>query len=483
MKNKIIYFLLAIITAVLVSFFDMGLVLGLGLSVFLSLFSLFIFKKMGIIGPKIYWLFWTAFFAYLVVTLFFHYSNVELFGGSADSIYYDLEGQRLALRFSHFNFSFSDVELSNFYPIVVGFIYFITLPKIIIPQLFNVWLAALSAIFVYLIIRELGKSEMWAFVAGLVSVFYPSHLLFGGILLKDTLIMPLVLLCLLLTIKILKKFSWINFLSIYIILLAITNLRIYIGFALIITFLFSWLFVTGFSLRQKISYVIIFAVLMGFIPFISTNQGYYGLNFLNFYLKKETITFFREKAYVPSGIPDYVKNAPPEKIAGLKIEENKPVPLEMLHSTQEIPNGGATNIVKVSFNNPFGFVASNFWAFITIALGPFPWQLRRITHFFALAEILPWYLLMFFTIKGIFKSIREKRTEFLPLIIFSLIAIGVLSLYIASNFGVYMRIRTSVFLALICLAPNGFLMEPEAILKKFLCQIRLIHTLNPILKK
>ena len=52
-------------------------------------------------------------------------------------------------------------------------------------------------------------------------------------------------------------------------------------------------------------------------------------------------------------------------------------------------------------------------------------------------------------------NIRQKYKDFLPLIFFSFILIGILSLYI-SNFGAFSRIRMPAFAALLCISSFGF---------------------------
>ena len=91
--------------------------------------------------------------------------------------------------------------MSHYYPVVIGIIYTFTLPEMIIGQLFGVWLAAISALFVFLIVREIGGNKKIAFLIGILASIYPSYLFYGSLLLKDTLVTPLVLFGLLLILK------------------------------------------------------------------------------------------------------------------------------------------------------------------------------------------------------------------------------------------------------------------------------------------
>ena len=65
-----------------------------------------------------------------------------------------------------------------------------------------------------------------------------------------------------------------------------------------------------------------------------------------------------------------------------------------------------------------------------------------------------WYALFFFIAKGVFAAHKRWRT-ILPVLFFGIGLLGLLSLFLASNFGVYMRIRIPAFLALFALLPFG----------------------------
>lgn len=479
----------------LLAFLDIALATGIALLVFCVDLTFFVLLKLGLKEKKLYVLFSIAIFIYLAATLFFHYANFQPFGGSPDSIYYDLEGQRLALRFHIGDFSINGQGLSNWYPVIVGFVYFFTLPKIIILELLNVWLAGLSCILVYLIVREIGKSEKWGFAVGFISAVYPSHIFFASILLKDTLIIPLALALLLLTIKFIKNFSWRKFLTFYFILLFLVNIRFYIGYALILVFILSYIFLIKLNFKKKIAYGVVIVFLLGFIPQISSNEGYYGTNFLNFFLNKKMITYYREIVYLPSPPPSYLDQnscqvqqlaqqpqaqqpqaqqpaqQPAQQLPtqpSLCLAPDKPIPLSLLHSKEELPSGGSTNIVGTGFDSPLNFVKNNLKALASVLLGPFPWQIKYKRQLLALFETIPWYFLMFFVVKGVINAIKGRQKIILPLILFSLIVFGVLAFYVASNFGIYMRLRVPAFLSLFCLIPLAFDGEPMAKFFRFL---------------
>jgi len=89
-------------------------------------------------------------------------------------------------------------------------------------------------------------------------------------------------------------------------------------------------------------------------------------------------------------------------------------------------------------------------------LGPFPWQLTQKRQVIGLAETIPWYILIIAFAYGAVRFIKENGIlpflKFyklsLPLLIFSVFALGALSLFI-NNYGIIARIRIPAFICLI----------------------------------
>src|SRR5581483_8212235 len=99
----------------------------------------------------------------------------------------------------------------HYFPVLIGILYIFTVPSMLVGQLFVAWLAGISAVLLYFLILEIGGSKKSAFIMGVLVSFYPSYLYFGSLLLKDTVVVPLVLLCLWLMIRIFKRFSAVLF--------------------------------------------------------------------------------------------------------------------------------------------------------------------------------------------------------------------------------------------------------------------------------
>jgi hypothetical protein len=349
----------------------------------------------------------------------------------------------------------------------------VSLPKMIVGQLFVAWLAALAVLFLYYIIVEVGGSRASAFIIGFMVNGYASYLYYGSLLLKDTVVIPLALLGLLIIIKIVKRFSWLSFLLFFATVTALIHFRFYIGFALLFSFIFSWFVLSAFNVKKRMIYGIFMIFVLGFSP-VLIGYGYYGVLPLKVYINKEVITKYREVVYAPDASPKApikeqltvpASNAP-------SISEAKPTtiitppevkkPEPPATPVEEKNSSGSSFIINPGFDNPFTFVRNYFLAFIYSLLGPFPWQLRFKRHLFFLLETIPWYLFVSYAIYIAYKYLRQHgitscliRYKFtLPVLLFSAMSLGALSLYI-SNFGIISRIRMPVFISLLCLASFG----------------------------
>lgn len=431
------------------SLFDKTLAVGVIFIVFLTAVTFSILKKIGFKTKTIYTLFLIALFIYLGTVLFVHYAHFQPFsGGAGDYTTYDSLGKEISERVHQGNFSLQGVGYENFYSVIIGYIYALTLPEGLIGRMFNAWIVALLVIFVYLTVLEMGGSEKEGFFAGLMASIYPSLLFFGSLLGKDALSALLSLITLFLILKLLKVFSWPRFFVFYIFLAALINLRIYIGYAVLLTFIICWSLFSSLIFKKKLLYAFIIIILLGFLPQVFAGQGYYGINFMKAFLNRDTITYYRELVSIPNpkisadtGFPVYDEPAASE-----------PVAPEPAASEPVAKRGrGSAVMVKTGFENPFTFFRNYFISFIYASFGPFPWQLRYLRHLFIMPELILWYFAIFFAIKGIKKpAISHTFT----LLVFSLLVLGTLSLFL-SNYGIVTRIRIPALISIFCLAPFG----------------------------
>lgn len=366
---------------------------------------------LAIKNKKLYILFLLVVLTHLAAAIFIQYANFYPFGGGAgDQPKYHQMAVELSQRFGQGDFSIKGFDkiypamyVPHFYPVFLAVLYYLTAPSIIIGVFLNVLFAALSIVFLYLIVKEIGGSDNNAFWVGLVATVYPSYIYFGGLLIRDAILVCFVMLALLFLVKLIKNFSWKKFLILSLAIGVVLHFRFYIGAVLLFTIVASWFFI-NLDKREKIKYGLCILLILGLFPQIFSGQGYFGFKFFQTFLNEESMTSLKEIS----------------SVAGY----------------------GSTVIEKT------GIVGS----FFSIFLGPFPWHIKYSRQLFALIETISWYFLLVFIIIGSKSYLkRENYKLILPLLIFAFATFLVLSVFL-NNFGIYMRIRIPAFLALLALA-------------------------------
>ncbi|MDD5433083.1 MAG: glycosyltransferase family 39 protein [Candidatus Pacebacteria bacterium] len=381
---------------------------------------------------KLLSLFLIVFALHIVAVLVMHFNNVSSFfsDGIGDYMIYDKGAAIITEQFSQGNLSIEKVKdlhpeiyLNHFYPVVVTAVYFIFGPNILAGELLNAVFCALISVFVYLIIVELAGEKKWAFLTGLIVGVYPSLVFNGSLLLKDALQVCLTMAALFFAIKIIKNFNIRDFLIFYILLFPLTNLRFYCGYAVMLTFGICWLFFAkSIDIKKRTIYAVIIAMLFGFVPLFSTGHGYFGVDGLKYFLNKDAVTSYRHAISSMGG---------------------------------NSSGSGSDLGLKTSFDNPIDFAVSYLTGFIYVSFAPFVWQLKYARHFLALFEMIPWYFMLYFIIRGIVKCIRDKKYQSYILLAFAVIFLMALALFDSSNFGLFMRIRIPAFICLLCFLPFG----------------------------
>ena len=485
--RKVIFFsLILILLFAILAIFDKGLAVGLLLFYFLSAVLLMILSKFGLANKYIFFIFLIVFLSHFSVVLFLYLTQFPALGGGADFDGYHQGAVEIANRFNLGNFSVQGIPLLHYFPVLIGAVYALTLPQMIVGQMFVVWTACVAAVLLNFLASEIGASKKSSFAVAAIASFYPSSLYFGSLLLKDTVIVPLVLICLLITVKILKKFTKTKFLLFFITLTGLMHLRFYIGFAMMFAFVISWFLLSEKTLKERISTGMMMVLILGFIPQI-LGFGYYGADSLAKFLDKDVITTYREIVYAPPNemisVPVAMeKNNTTKEIIATResgtLKENnisngnavkevglldaKPANFkenpELLLPKNTYSGSGSSFRVEAGFDSPIKFAKNYFLSFVYSAFGPFPWQLRYKRHAFFLLETIPLYCFLIIILVASVKKIKIEgikiffRTQkfAIPILIFSVISLGALSLYI-NNFGIIARVRMPIFISLLAI--------------------------------
>ncbi len=435
------------------------------LLLFLGAVTLFGFLRAGLKEKEIYILFLVTLFIYLFSAVFIHYTKFyPLGGGEGDELGYQRAAVVIAHDFQRGNFSLETIQYhlkntqnATWYPIVIGVAYALTVSDMLVGQMLSVWFTGLSILLLYLLARELGAIKKWAFTVGFIGIFYPSLVYFGSLMIRESMVAVLFLLALLCIVKLIKRFSLSVFSIVYGILFVLISLRFYVGLAALFAFALVLPLLGVVGWRKKLSLCIGIVLLLGFLPQL-LGYGYYATTEIKTLTQQRQITAFR-KFVAGSSSPepplapiDQNSLENPLQSSGISQQQVlEEIPAQVQQQQIEL---GSTVFVSPGFGNPFTFIRNSGIAFSYVLLGPFPWHIRYMRQLYAFLEIVPWWVIFFFIVKGLFRARKHYRL-FLPIVFASFILIGAISLLI-NNYGTYMRIRIPAFLALLSLLPLAF---------------------------
>ncbi|MBI2644495.1 MAG: hypothetical protein HYW95_03250 [Candidatus Wildermuthbacteria bacterium] len=403
--------------------FDPGLAISTILLALFAAGSPLIARLLGIRFHKlVFQLFLFTLLFHFAIAAFLYYTQFTPFGGVGDYILYHEVATQAAERMREGNFSMQGLDTSHYYPFVIGAVYALTIPAEMIGNTVSVGLAAITALLIYAVVLKMGGKEKMAFwISIFTTSFYPSYVYYGSLLLKDTLVIPLVLLGVLLMMNLMERFSVKGFIGFCLILIALFPLRIYVGFAMLFTFIISWVLFSKVHLIKKIILGAGVLYLVLFIPSFS-GHTFGGFDVLQTYMSESWVSYYRQDAYVGSG------------------------------STVE-----AADI----FGGPSQFIRGLLGSFMVVLLGPLPWQVTAWRQMLGLGEVLLWYFALPFIALAFFTPLLKKRMVFI-LVIFSILLFGVLSVYV-SNMGIITRIRMPAFILLFSLLPFGLYLVHQKI--------------------
>ena len=449
-----------------------GLLFIIGLSVVFGV----ILWKLGMRDKRAYILFGISLLVHIIAVLFIYVADFQPFsGGGGDYTSYHKSAVLIADEIGQGNF-FPDIEtrggVTHYFPTIIGYVYFFTIPSMVVGQLFNALVASVVIMLLYFIILELTQSFRWAFGIGLLATLYPSFLFYSSLLLKDVFVVLLALMGAFLMLRILKRFSSGLFALFYISLIALTHFRFYVGFVLLIAFSISWFLLSSEPIKTRFAYGFGMILMLGFVPQMF-GMGYYGFSTLRQYINPTTLTYYQDIAYTgkdvaptppPPALPTPVNvaptpppSAPPAPVGVVYVSPSTPPSpfFDELFAESLKGTTGFTSTVdlKVSFASPQAFITTFPKSFAFVAIGPFPWQFTADRHYFVLLETIPWTILSVLVLLGIINTLRSRHRA-LSLAIFSLGLFIILTVYM-SNFGITTRIRMPAFFLLLAFVPFG----------------------------
>ncbi|WP_460409409.1 hypothetical protein [Thermus antranikianii] len=301
--------------------------------------------------------------------------------------------------------------LPNVYPIFLAWVFYIFGPSLLLGKLINAFLGALGVAFGVLLVERLcpWPGHAWslrrpAHLAGIFLSFYPSAVFYSTQLLKDGAIWALGLALLYWGIVFLQKPSarW---------LLVVAVASSLLWFLRPYTVIAFWIaLVLPLAVLRHPRLLIGFVVVAIAVPW-AMGFGPLGLGYLGPLLNPEHLSQFREQVY---GV------------------------------------GGSSLGLVLDPARPLAFALGWMYSFVTVLLGPFPWQINSLLEAVALGEALVMWLLAIFWLPGVMRLLSRPSFAEIPLF-FGLVLAGGVALF-SDNIGANTRLRLLIWASLMVYA-------------------------------
>lgn len=368
-----------------------------------------------------------------------------------DALRYHQSAVEIAQLISEGVFTFEGVWINSWYTIILGFWYWLTFPSVASGAVLGSVFAGITAIGIYLLTKLLGVKKEWAIVATIISTtIYPSYLYLSSYTLRDTLIVPLVIWSLYLLVRLSKNPSWIFPVLLSLNLFLLFKVKHTIAVAFFVGCILAVPLITSLPKLRRLMIAIFLIALFAIIPIVD-NRGLFGYEGLSNRLNFDRLTYLRDSGYTGVTIAD---------VSDSEIDVDGDVINQ--EDVEEI-SLSASKGAHFEADNVFSFynVVAVPYSFATTSVGPFPWQMHRSAHYLALLEVILWWVLLFFIIRGFLRNMKKDKIALIPFL-FALTLLFAISI-ISNNYGADMRFRMPAFMALIVIASFGFENKKEAL--------------------
>ena len=281
---------------------------------------------------------------------------------------------------------------------------------------------ALTIVIIYLLTRQIYSNKRVARYAAFLTAFFPAMIIWSSQMLKDGFIIFLLTLVIYAISRLQKHFSYWNILFLIASLLFILTLRFYVFYLLVIS-AFGGLFLgANLSFPSIIKRSAVFLIM--------------GMVFLFFGIQQISDKQFEQVSLERfQGIRTYSADA---------IRTNSGIASDVDIST----TSGAVSVLPVGI--------------VTVLWSPFPWQMKTITQYLTLPEMLVWWAMLPFLFFGIKYTVKYRLRESLSFIIFSILLLLAYALY-QGNLGTIYRQRTQIQIFLLVFVAVGYVVRKEIV--------------------
>lgn len=324
-------------------------------------------------------------------------------------------------------------ELYNAYPYVVAFIFLLAGQNIFIGQLFNVVISAATVFVGVLLARDLFDNKVISYksikhpsnIAGILLTVYPFSIFYSTQLLRDSIIVFLGIVDIFFMVRLFKQNKSNKFVCWLLIIVCTSCLyliRPYAAAFIVSSFVLYYLFFIKRDVVLRL-YPLLFVIvfLIAIVPYLA-GYGVFGVSY--FMTLLQSLAEFRKEVYAI---------------------------------------GGSSVGIEFDLDNPVSFLGAYLYSYVTVLLGPFPWQIKSAVHFLALPEAVFFLILFPLWLKLAFTFLRGRMQHEGFLLLFAILMIGGIALF-SDNVGANTRLRLLPVTALLILS-SGYI--SKAFTKKY----------------
>ncbi len=306
------------------------------------------------------------------------------------------------------------------YSYLLSYLYYFIGEYHFMPLFINCSLGALAIILIYLLAKKIYGYKV-AIGSALFFAFWPSLVLWSTQNLKESITIFIILLVFWCTIGLRQNYSRITY---WVLLLGSLALIFKIRFSLFI-FLFLSTYVSLFLFSGRKRFLL---GLSGFFVIY--------LFFVNNWFNMQTTLATRFSLDIFSILKT----------------------LQRHHQVKAVSADSAF-LTDIDISKPLNFISYLPLFLLYIFFSPFPWSISNLSQFFAGLEMLLWYLLIIFALKGLLLTLRYKLKESLGLLSFFLIVSFVS--FGEGNIGTLFRHRALIWPCLFIFILAGLFYYPQ----------------------
>ncbi len=400
-----------------------------------NFYNIFFKKIKNFFSKKEVRIFFITLGLHILAVIFFALVQFGFLSNVGDHLFYFDSGKQISDLIRHGSYHWGDVYPHHWYPLFLGIVFTIFGKSIIFGTLINAFLASVSAVLFYRILRESSVSEKIAYYGSLIVLSgYASYMYHSSMLLKEAWIVALLLGIAYASIRLAsgKGNRIILFGVILIMFILLRSLRFFIGFAAIIGVLTNWFVNAAMPFTQKCFRGLAMILCVTAIGIVLRGDKVIGsmttLDALHFdFIQKTRHEFFTGGSTTTN-------------IQIIKKIDTQP---NLSQSENEKPGLSQSEDEKTA---TYKFSVSGFaMSFANSVFGPFPWQLSIGKYIPLLSDIIFIYLLMISSILGIVYMKRKQLRTIAPW----LISAGIIILAVSigtDNLGAVVRQRMPGFI-------------------------------------